>query len=160
VLKRKKGGDTNAVKPLEQCLHNNQKSIRPLVCAALKPCEAKVSATCKTRGQEIHKALCLCKKDHELAVAGKLKALGQHQKVSIPELIKTVADEKEIHEFMSVVGRCFHEHHERLPHILQHMMHAGGARKGGPAINGKSLIIMSDLLALDAYDKSDCEKCP
>jgi len=162
----KKGGDTNAVHPLEQCLQQTKQGIHPKVCAALKPCEDKVSPPCKSRGQEIRKALCLCKKEKEAEISGKLKVLGQQPKVSFKDLINTVADDQEINDIMADVDQCYQETNTPEPAMLKlgmAMMRNGGGGGGMGAamsINGSTCIIMSDMLALDANDKSECENCP
>jgi len=162
----KKGGDTNAVHPLEQCLQDTKKGIKPKICAALKPCEDKVSPPCKSRGQEIRKALCLCKKEKEQDIAGKLKVLGQQPKVSFKDLINTVADDQEVNNIMADVDQCYQEQNEPEPAMLKlamAMMRNGGGGGGMGAamsINGSTCIIMSDMLTLDANDKSECDNCP
>jgi hypothetical protein len=164
----KKGGDTNAMQPLEQCLHNVKKSIKPQVCAALKPCEAKVSAPCKTRGQELRKALCQCKKEKEQEIAGKLKTLGQqNKKVSFQDVIKTVADDQDINDMMSQVEQCYKDNNEPEPAMLKLAKvflggSGAGARAGAGAggINGSMCVIMSDMLTLDYNDQTECDNCP
>jgi len=146
-------------------LHNTKKEIKPKVCAALKPCEDKVSPPCKTRGQEVRKALCLCKKEKEQDIAGKLKTLGQQPKVGFQDLIKTVADDQDIQDMMGQVEKCYQENNEPEPAMLKlaklFMKNGGGGKMGASmSINGSTCIIMSDMLTLDANDKSECDNCP
>jgi len=163
----KKGGDTNAVKPLEQCLQDTKKGIKPQMCATLKPCEDKLSATCKARGREVKKALCLCKKEKETEIAAKLKVLGQQQKVALQDLIKTAIDDQDMKGIMDDLDKCYQDNNETEPPmiIMAKAMVNGGTPPPGPManamqINGTTCIIMSDMLTLDANDPSECDNCP
>jgi len=163
----KKGGDTTLVKPLEQCLQDTKQGIKPKICAVVKPCEDKASATCKTRGQAVAKALCQCKKEKEADIAGKLKVLGQQQKVSIQDLIKTAMDDQDMKGIMDDLDKCYQDNNETEPPmiLMAKAMVAGGTPPPGPManammVNGTTCIIMSDMLTLDVNDQTECDSCP
>jgi len=164
---QKKGGDTNSVKPLEQCLYNIKKEQRPKICALTKPCEDKVTGECKKRGQELKKALCQCKQEKESEIAKKLRVLGQSQKkVGIQDLMKTVADDLDMQDMMKQVDICYDESNEPEPPILKLAMKllSGGGRGGGPfnaamSVSGSQVVIMADMMTLDAEDDSQCQPC-
>jgi hypothetical protein len=172
---QKKGGDTNSVKPLEQCLHNIKKDAKPEICKFIKPCEDKVSGDCKKRGREITKALCECKKEKESEISKKLRDLGQNaqkdnKKVGIQELIKAVADDQDMQDMMKQVDACYTEADEPEPPIVKLAMQllagkggsGGGSSKMSAAlsVSASTCIIMADMMELEANDKSECENCP
>jgi hypothetical protein len=169
---QKKGGDTDNVKDLEQCLQTIKHDQKPKVCAFIKPCEDKVTGDCKKRGQEIRTALCQCKKEKELEVAKKLKELGKaNAKVGIQELIKTVAGDQDMQDIINQVDQCYKDNNVDEPPLLKlaiQMMSKGGSGGGGAgarmsaklSVNGSTCVIMADMMTLDANDKSECEPCP
>jgi len=168
--KDKFGDDPAKVKPLEQCLHDNKKSLKPKICAELKPCISNLSADCEKRGQEVHKAICECKKEKETEVAGKLATLGKQDKVSIKEIVRTILDDQEISDALKQVEACFSDNNEPEPPILKLVVAAfsnnststANSNSTGPAaleISGKEVTILSDSIQLDASDASECEPC-
>jgi len=173
---QQKGGDTNSVKPLEQCLQNVKHDERPQMCAKVKPCQDKVSKPCQKRGEDVREALCLCKKEKESDTSNKMRALAQSQKtVSMGDLMKTMADQQDMNEILTDVENCYAENHESEPIALKlfKMMSSGGFQGragnggfggagggGGPgSVNASTVIIMSDMLQLDAQDQTECKPC-
>jgi len=164
---QKKGG-TDSVKPLEQCLQKIKTDAKPKVCAFVKSCEDAVTAPCKKRGKELHKAICQCKKEKEAEIAGKLRTLAQGKdKVGIDELVKTVAGDQDMNAIMDDVEQCYKDNNEKEPALLKlakAFLAKGGSSsnpkmKAAMSVNGSSCIIMADMLQLDADDKSECEPC-
>jgi len=167
---KKKGGDTDSVKPLEQCLHNIKKDERPKMCALIKPCQDKITGPCKQRSEEVYKTLCQCKKEKEKEISGKLRTLGHSQaKVGIQDLVKTVADDQDVQDIMQQVDNCYQEANEPEPPLLKlaMKMFSGGGGRGGAggkfgaafSVDGSTVVIMGDMMALDAEDQSDCKPC-
>jgi len=171
-------GDTTKVKPLEQCLHDNKKSLKPKICAALKPCIGNVSADCQKRGEEVHKAICECKKEKEAEIATKLATLGKQDKVSIKELVQTVLGDKVIDEIITQVDACYKDNNEEEPAVLKLILATFGGNSTSPPVttaapdsssnstsiahfqvDGKEIQVMSDMLSLGASDTSECEPC-
>jgi len=165
-------GDTAKVKPLEQCIHDNKKSIKPRICADLKPCISNVSADCQKRGQEVHKAICECKKEKEAEIATKLAPLGKQDKVSIKDIIHTVLDDQQIQDIVKQVDACYTENNEQEPEILKLVLAvftnnststaSPSSNSTGPLhfeITGKDIQVATDSLQLAASDASECEAC-
>jgi len=169
---QKKGGDTNSVADLEKCLQKIKSDSKPAMCAVVKPCEAKVTTgDCKKRGEALAKALCQCKKEQEAEIAKKLKALGQSKpKVGIQELVKTVANDQEVGDMMQQVEQCYQQNNVEEPTMLKMaaaMLGKGGASSSQGAalaaafsVNGSTVVIMGDMMALDAADDTECKDCP
>jgi len=165
----KKGGDTNAMKSLEQCLQQAKQEIRPKVCASLRPCEDKVSSPCKDRVQEIRKAVCLCKKERELEIAGKMRTLSQQPKITFQDLMKTATDnDQDTNTMMNEIEQCYQETNTPEPDSLKKgfaLIRSGGGPRyhaqvaATLSINPSEPMIMSDMLTLEANDKSECDSC-
>jgi len=165
-------GDTSKLKPVEQCIHDTKKSVKPRICADLKPCVSNVSAECKKRGEDTHKAICECKKEKEAEIATKLAALGKQEKVSLQEIIHSVLDNQEIQDIVTTIDTCYSENHEQEPEVLKLVLALFGSNSTstpgsnsnstGPfhfEITGKEVQVASDSLQLEASDTSECEPC-
>jgi len=162
--KDKKDGKTDAMKPLEQCLHEIKKDKKPKMCAMIKPCEDKLSAPCKKRCQEIHNALCQCKQEKEIEIAKKLRALGaENEKVGLQELMHTVEPDIDMQWIMKQVDDCYTSTNTTKNPMIElaaKMMTNGTGSGGGMKFEGRTVIIMGDMMAMDAEDTTECQPCP
>jgi len=154
------------VRPLEQCLQKIKHDQKPKTCALIKPCEDGVSAGCKQRGQQIKKALCECKKEKELEIAGKLRNLGtQNAKVPITDLVNAAAGDNTMQDMMKSVDQCYKDNGEQEPLMMKLAMQMfSGGKKGAGAsakmsVDGSTLVVAADMMQLDAEDRSECEPC-
>jgi len=157
--------DTSKVKPLEQCLQDVKTSLKPRICTDLKPCDSKVTPDCLKRGQDLHKAICQCKQEKEKEIAGKLAELGKQPKVSIQDLIHTIVTDEEIASISKDIDDCYTDNNEQEPPMVKlaiAMMSGGGDGKlnATMTVEGRQVIIGSDMLNLAANDAAECEPCP
>jgi hypothetical protein len=169
---QKQGGPSaTPIKNLEVCLQGLKKDDKDRMCTLTKPCMSKVTTgDCKKRGEDLVKALCQCKKEKEAEIAKKLQSIGQNQqKVSIQDLARTVADDQEVGDMLQQVDQCYKSNNVEEPKMLQlaiQMFGSGGSGGAGAvlgnafAINGSTVVIMGDMMSLDAADSSECDACP
>jgi len=79
-----------------------------------------------------------------------------------------VADDQDMSDMMNQVDACYTEAGETEPPMLKLAMQlfggkggAGGNKFGAAfSVSASSVIIASDMMALDADDPTDCQSCP
>jgi len=170
-----KGPVSETGKQVVTCLQGIQLKKRTDYCESIqKPCSANVTTDCQKRGQQIHIAICKCKKEDERAVLDKLNQLIRQSptgEVSLGDLIKTLGQKQDPREVIKVAKQCYTDNNADPPEALifaEGIADSQAAQSPDstsrptslqPKIDPNTLANLHDVLSFDAEDESDCLPC-